>query len=159
MKLKTITASVLLATTVLAVSSLAQQTRATPETSPAKAAQVNKIEAQLSRSMKLPGKLLEAQFVQEQLGNGILGPSDFKAFYALKVPASDIPAWEAALAATPVVNGSGTYAKPKQTQSWWVSEADFKTLKLHGPKNLTGWVNGWVGLSPDGRIFIHSFTM
>lgn len=120
---------------------------------------VTKIETQLSRGMKLPGKVLAAEFVQEQAGDGLLGPSDFKAFYALKVPVSELPAWEAALAATPVVNSSGGYAKPKVAQPWWVSEADFKTLKLHGPKNLTGWFNGWVGLSPDGRIFIYSFTM
>lgn len=114
---------------------------------------------QLGNGAKLPGPLLDAHVVEEQTGDGKLGPSDFTAFYALTVAPADLPAWHAALAATPVVNSSGSYAAPKKAEPWWVSEADFKELKLYGPKSLTGRFNGWVGIAPDGRIFICAFTM
>jgi hypothetical protein len=117
------------------------------------------ITKQLSRNGKLPGALLDAQFLEEKIGDGVLGPSDFFAFYALTVPAADIPAWRAALAATPVVNDPAAYAAPKAAAPWWASKADFGKLELFGPKSLTGRFNGWVGLAPDGRIFIYAFTM
>jgi len=131
---------------------------------PAKQAATDKervaaITKQLRRNGKLPGVLLDAQFVEEKVGDGVLGPSEFFAFYALTVPASDLPAWRAALAASPVVNNTPAYAAPKAAAPWWASKADFGKLELFGPKSLTGRFNGWVGLAPDGRIFIYAFTM
>jgi len=117
------------------------------------------ITKQLSRNGKLPGVLLDARFMEEKVGDGVLGPADFFTFWALTVPASDIPAWRAFLAASPVVNGPAAYAAPKAAAPWWVGAADFGKLELFGPKPLTGWFNGWVGLAPDGQIFIYSFTM
>jgi hypothetical protein len=117
------------------------------------------ITKQLSRNGKLPSALLDAQFVEEKVGDGILGPSDFFAFYALTVPAADIPAWRAALAASPVDKGTEAYAAPKAAAPWWVSKADYQKLELFGPKSLTGRSHGWVKLAPDGRIFIYAFTM
>jgi hypothetical protein len=123
------------------------------------AERVAEVTKQLGRNAKLPGPLLDAHFVEEQTGDGKLGPADFAAFYALTVAPADLPAWHAALAAIPVVNSGGSYAAPKKAQPWWVSEPDFKKLNLCGPKSLTGRVNGWVGIAPDGRIFIYAFTM
>ena len=117
------------------------------------------ITKQLSKHGKLPGALLDAQFVEEKNGDGRLGPSDFFAFYALTVPAADIPAWRAALAATPVDKGTEAYAAPKAAVPWWVSKAEYQKLELFSPKSLTGRSPGWVGLAPDGRIFIYAFTM
>jgi hypothetical protein len=113
----------------------------------------------MTRHSPLPSPLLGAHFLEEQTGDGRLGPSDFAAFYAITVAPADLPAWHAALAAIPVVNSSGSYAAPKKAQPWWVREADFKKLKLYGPKSLTGRFNGCVGLAPDGQIFIYAFTM
>ena len=48
---------------------------------------------------------------------------------------------------------------PKKAESWWLPAADFGGLEFFSPKDLTGRVNGWIGIAPDGRIFIHSFTM
>ena len=117
------------------------------------------ITKQLSRNGKLPGVLLDAQVVQEKIGDGVLGPADFHTFYALTVPAADLPAWRTALAASPVLNGPAAYAAPKAPTAWWLKPAEFGKLELFGAKPLTGLVNGWVGLLPDGRIFIYSFTM
>jgi hypothetical protein len=117
------------------------------------------ITKQLSRNGKLPGVLLDAQVMQEKIGDGVLGPSDFFVFYALTVPAADLAMWRAALAASPVLNGPAVYASPKAPTPWWLKPEEFGKLELFGSKPLTGRVNGWVGLAPDGRIFIYSFTM
>ncbi len=122
-------------------------------------ARVETITKQLSRHGKLPGALLDARFVEDKVGDGVLGPADFSAFYALSVSAADIPLWRAALAASPVVNGPAAYAAPKAPAAWWASRDQFSKLELFGPKSLTGRFNGWVGLAPDGRIFIYAFTM
>ena len=123
------------------------------------------ITKQLSRNGKLPGVLLDAQFVEEKVGDGVLGPSDFFAFYALTVPAADLPAWRAALS-----KSKGTWnqfandseikrAAPKKAQPWWVKQSDLGALEFYSPKSLTGRSNGWVGIAPNGRIFIYAFTM
>lgn len=120
---------------------------------------VAKITKQLSRNGKLPGVLLDAQFLEEKVGDDVLGPADFSAFYALTVPVADLPAWRAALAASPVLNGPAKYAAPKVLTTWWLKSEEFGKLELFGAKPLTGLVNGWVGLAPDGRVFIYAFKM
>lgn len=114
---------------------------------------------QLGRNTKLPAPLLDAHFVEEQTGDGRLGPSDFAAFYALTVAPADLAAWRAALPVSKTTKQNIQYAAPKKAQPWWVAPEDFRALEFYGPKSLTGRVNGWVGISPDGRIFIYAFTM
>lgn len=118
----------------------------------------------LSRSTPLPSALLDAHFVEEKTGDGHLGPSDFRAFYALTVAPADLPAWKAALSKSKTWNHFSNddeikRAAPKKAQSWWVSGAELGTLEFYSPHPLTGRANGWVGIAPDGRIFVYSFTM
>jgi hypothetical protein len=107
----------------------------------------------------LPGPLLDAHFVEEQTGNGRLGPSDFTAFYALTVAPADLAAWRSALPAIQAPDTPPTYASPKQSLPWWLTHDDFLHLEFYSPKSLTGRGNGWVGIAPDGRIFVYAFTM
>lgn len=118
----------------------------------------------LSKTDPLPSSLLDAHFVGEQTGDGGFGPSDFKAFYALTVAPADLPAWRAALSKVKTWNHFSNdeeikRAAPKKAQPWWVSGADLGALEFYSPHSLTGRANGWVGIAPDGRIFIYSFTM
>jgi len=108
----------------------------------------------------LPGPLLDANFVEEQSGDGRLGPSDFTSFCALSVAQADLPAWRAAMAPLEAQDSPPMYAAPKRPVSWWLPAAEFPRLELHSPKSLTGRANGWVGIDRDhGRIYIWSFTM
>ena len=131
----------------------------------AQAKRVATITKQLSRGGKLPGPLLDAQFVEEKTGDGLLGPSDFFAFYALSVAPADLPAWRTALAASNATwnhfsnDAEIKRAAPKKPQPWWVKPADLGQLEFYSPKSLTGRSNGWVGIAADGRIFIYAFTM
>jgi hypothetical protein len=118
----------------------------------------------LSKTAPLPSSLLDAHFVEEQTGDGGLGPSDFQAFYALTVAPADLPAWRAALSKVKTWNHFSNdedikRAAPKKAQPWWVSGADLGALEFYSPHSLTGRANGWVGIAPDGRIFVYSFTM
>jgi hypothetical protein len=118
----------------------------------------------LTKHTPLPSPLLDAHFVEEQIGDGILGPSDFKSFYALTVAAADLPVWKTELAKVKVWNRISNddeikRAAPTKAQPWWVNPADVGKLEFYSPHSLTEEPNGWVGIAPDGRIFIYVFTM
>jgi len=113
----------------------------------------------LSNVSPLPGVLVDGNFLQEKTGDGSLGPSDITTFCAVKVDPANLPAWRAALKPLEPHNSPAKYVAPKKPESWWLTAADFGGLEYFSSKDLTGRVNGWVGIAPDGRIFIYSFTM
>lgn len=118
----------------------------------------------LNRTVPLPSSILDAHFVEEQIGDGRLGPSDFKAFCALTVSPADLPAWRAVLSKSTTWNHFSNdkeikRAAPKKAQPWWINGVDLDALELYSPHSLTGRANGWVGIAPDGRIFVYTFTM
>lgn len=113
----------------------------------------------ISKLSPLPSPLLDAHFVDQQTGDGQLGPSDFAAFYALTVAPADLAAWRSALPTIEPLNTPPTYPTPKQPFPWWLTHGDFLGLTFYSPKSLTGRSNGWVGIAPDGRIFVYAFTM
>jgi hypothetical protein len=125
---------------------------------------IEKITKLLSKSTPLPGPLLDAHFVEEKTGDGRLGPSDFESFYALTIATADLPAWKAALSKSKPANTFSNAAEikraaPSKAEPWWVTEADLGKLEFYSPQSLTGNANGWVGMSADGKIYVHVFTM
>ena len=113
----------------------------------------------IGKHAPLPSPILDAHFVEEQTGDGQLGPSDFAAFYTLTVAPADLAAWRSALPTIEAQNTPPKYITPKQPRSWWLTHDDFLGLTFYSPKSLTGRSNGWVGIAPDGRIFMYAFTM
>ena len=110
----------------------------------------------ISKHGPLPSPLLDARFVEEQIGDGDLGPSDFTSFYELTVAPTDIAKWRAVLKTTK----DHEYDSPNPPKEWWVSEADFARLDFFEPKPLTGRIHGWVGIAGQtGKIYILAFTM
>ena len=130
---------------------------ASHEINGAQAERVAAVSALLSKRAPLPSPMVDAHFVEEQTGDGQLGPSDFAAFYALTVAPADLAAWRSAL--PEAQNSPPQYVAPKQARPWWLTEDDFRGLTFYSPKSLTGRSNGWVGIAPDGRIFVYAFTM
>jgi hypothetical protein len=124
-----------------------------------KAERIAEVSRIIARSSPPPGPLLDAYFIEEQTGDGRLGPSDFKSFCVLKVAPADLPAWKAALAPLEAHNMPPAYVSPKNAAPWWLTATEFANLEFRSSKSLTGRVNGWVGIAPDGRIFVYSFTM
>jgi hypothetical protein len=117
------------------------------------------VSAVISKRAPLPSPILDAHFVEQQTGDGQLGPSDFAAFYALTVAPADLAAWRSALPTIEPQNTPPKYVTPRQPCPWWLNHDDFPGLTFYSPKSLTGRSNGWVGIAADGRIFVYAFTM
>jgi hypothetical protein len=130
----------------------------TREVEGSKAERVAAVSKMISRTAH-PSPILDAHFVEEKYGDGILGPSDFRSFCALTVASGDLAAWRSALKPIEQRIRPTKLDVPKQARPWWVSPKDFSTLEFYSPKSLTRRNNGWVGIAPDGRIFVYSFTM
>ena len=107
----------------------------------------------------LPSPLLDASFIEQQTGDGMLGPSDFAAYYALTVTPADLAAWRSALRPIEAQDTPPKHIAPKLPLPWWVTPGDFPRLEFYNPKLLTGRSNGWVGIAPEGKIFVYAFTM
>jgi hypothetical protein len=104
-----------------------------------------------------PTAILDAHFIEEQIGDGNLGPSDFQAFYVLKVAPQSIAKWTNLL--TPLTE-KADYAAPKQPRDWWIDRANFNKLKFYKTDTLTMRIHGWIGVLPQtGHIYISTFTM
>jgi hypothetical protein len=117
------------------------------------------VSALISKRAPLPTPILDAHFVEEQTGDGHFGPSDFAGFYALTVALADLAAWRSGMATIEPENTPPKYVRPRQSGPWWLSHDDFLSLAFYSPKSLTGRSNGWVGIAPDGRIFVYAFTL
>jgi hypothetical protein len=131
----------------------------TQEVAGTKAERVAEVSKLISRTAPLPSPILDAHFVEEQTGEGRIGPSAFASFCAITVAPEDLAAWRSSLQPLEAQNTPPKLVDPKQAQPWWVTPSDFSTLEFHSPKSLTVRYNGWVGIAPDGRIFVYSFTM
>lgn len=115
------------------------------------------VSAILTKHKAPPTIILDSHFVEEQIGDGAFGPSDFQTFYFIEVAPQDISQWIQIL--TPL-GATPEYNAPAQLRDWWVSRDSFASLQFYKPDILTGRVNGWVGVSQQtGRIYIFTFTM
>jgi len=124
------------------------------------AERIKAISTIISKHTALPSPLLDANFLEEQIGDGHLGPSDFHAFYVLTVAPVDIPAWDKLLTPLQPLDSPPNYVGPKQSSTWWLNFDTFPRLKFYSPQKLTGRIHGWVGFVPeDGKIYIHTYTM
>lgn len=121
------------------------------------AERVAAVSAIIAKHKAPPTAMLDAQFIQEQIGDGTLGPSDFRAFYFIEVTPQDVAKWNQLL--TPL-GATAEYAAPAQPREWWIARGDFAALQFYKPVTLTGRAQGWLGVSPQtGRIYIFTFTM
>jgi hypothetical protein len=120
---------------------------------------ISTIGAQLGNGKPLPSVLRDAYLVEDQLGDGKLGPSDFQAFYRLTVAPTNLAAWRAAMEPLDSTAMAPSYAAPREARAWWLSPDDFKTLTFYSTASLTARANGWIGVHPvSGVIYIFTFT-
>lgn len=111
----------------------------------------------LSAKATLPSVVEDAFFLEEQTGDGRLGPSDFSSFCVVVVPVEDAIKWKGILSPTQTLP---EYLKPRTAAEWWISEQEFKSLEFFEPAPLSTRVIGWVGISTNsGKIYIHTETM
>jgi hypothetical protein len=104
-----------------------------------------------------PTDLLDAHFLEEQIGDDVFGPSDFRGFYLIKVAPQDISRW---MQIFKPLEEKAEYAAPVQPRDWWITRDTFTSLQFYKPDILTGAVHGWIGVSQQtGCIYIFTFTM
>ncbi len=104
-----------------------------------------------------PTAILDARFVEEPTGDGVLGPSDFRRFYLIEVAPQDVARWTQAFTS---LGAAAEYNAPAQPRDWWITREPFASLQFYKPDILTGRAHGWIGVSPQtGRIYIFTFTM
>ena len=103
----------------------------------------------------LPSAISDAHLVELQIGDGQLGPSDFRSFVWIKISPDDIAKWKSAVQATPVDLPS--YESPETSRAWWITEAQFAKSTTFDPRPLFNR-NGWVTIDDGGNIFAFTYT-
>jgi hypothetical protein len=107
-----------------------------------------------------PTALIDAQLITEQYGDGKIGPSDTREFWALTVAPEDLEAWVQLISGDPAPSYSQTYAAPIGPCAWWIDADTHSAFELYDPEVLTGRLYGWIGVSEKtATIYIYTFTM
>jgi hypothetical protein len=151
--------TVLIALTACIPSNESKVKTSTYEIKGTTAERVARVSAIIAKHKAVPTAILDANFFEEQLGDGVLGPSDFRSFYYIKVAPKDVKQWTQML--TPLTTNASYTALGKSCKNcnWWVSRNTSNALKFYQSITLTGHPQGWIGVSPQsGSIYIFSFT-
>jgi hypothetical protein len=119
--------------------------------------------AQVRRMLDVPPALaatiLDANSIEERLGVGTLGPSDFAGFQRLRVSPGSLPQWRATLTPIPARPEPAVFNGPSTPVSWWVSRSVFPALQFFSAEQLTGRMNSWLGVhDASATIYIHYVT-
>jgi len=118
---------------------------------------VARVSAILAKDKTPPTAILDAHFIEEQIGDGFLGPSDYREFYFVEVAPQDVSQWTQILRP---LDETAEYDAPAQPRGWWATRDTFASLQFYKPNILTGRIYGWIGVSRQtGRIYISTFTM
>lgn len=117
---------------------------------------VAEISTILAKSQALPTPLSDAYFVEERIGDGVLGPSDYRSFARLDIAPQDVSKWQALLT---LLSATPEFAAPRQAYEWWLAQEDFASLRFYAPNTITSRANGWVAVDAQhGRIYIFTYT-
>ena len=117
---------------------------------------IKAISAIIAQHRSLPTAIADAHFLEERIGDGELGPSDYRDFYVVDVAAQDIEQWSQVL--TPLQEVP-EYVAPPQPRNWWIDRDVFTSLQFYEPVPLTGRSTGWIAISRQtGKIYIFTFT-
>ena len=104
----------------------------------------------------LPSPILDARLLEERIGDGNLGPSDYRTFILIQVAPEDIPLWIETLEALPAIPD---YQVPSHPAEWWPDAERFATVSYFAPGTLTRRIHGWIAVDAQrGEIFIYTFT-
>lgn len=107
---------------------------------------------------EVPSKILDAQYIETQIGDGRIGPSDFLFYALIKVPIEDAKKWSQGLKEP--YNGVTDFSSPAGDKKWWLTEEKFKNFKLYETKTYFGRFNGWMAIDDaNGRIYVHTYTL
>ena len=111
----------------------------------------------LKKRISPPGPILDADCIEEQNGDGRIGPSDFFFFAKIVVEKEDCAAWKSVAGKR---LSSWDYLSPRRNRSWWPAKSEADKLEMYSPKPMFGRSNGWVGFAADGQtVYVLTFTI
>jgi|GEM_PF-3245881 len=121
-----------------------------------KAQRIETVTKILVNQEPLPSPLQDAYFLQQKIGDGELGPSDYVSFAMLDINPGDLSAWRSKLL---LLKKRPGYAQPQSLKDWWVTAADYPTLELYELSPYTNRIHGWIGIDPKtSKIYVFTFT-
>ncbi|MCP4192499.1 MAG: hypothetical protein GY768_17935 [Planctomycetaceae bacterium] len=111
----------------------------------------------IKKRISPPGPILDAECIEEQTGDGRVGPSDFYFFAKIVVEKSDFASWKSVAGKR---LSSWDYRSPRTELSWWPTQTEADDLEMYSSKPMFGRSNGWVGFAADGQtIYVLTYTM
>ena len=103
----------------------------------------------------VPSDITDAHLIEQQFGDGQLGPADYRSFVWIKVSPDDIAKWKSALKTPPT--DSPAYDTPPTKPKWWLAESDYKKLTKYDSQALFDR-HGWIAIEDNGNIYAHTYT-
>jgi hypothetical protein len=106
--------------------------------------------------VEAPTKIVDVQYIQYQIGDNFLGPSDYQFYAKIVVEQRDISKWRREV--QPKIPPTEFPAPPSEI-SWWLSGQKKEKFEFYSPK-LFG-LYGFVAISPknEGIIYVYTYTM
>jgi hypothetical protein len=108
--------------------------------------------------VEAPTKIVEAQYIEYQIGDNFLGPADYKFYAKIVVEPRNISKWRREL--QPKIPPTEFPASLSEI-SWWLSGQKKEEFEFYSPEQLFGRANGFVAMSlkNEGIIYIYTYTM
>jgi hypothetical protein len=133
-------------------------TRTALEATGTSSQRIASVTRQLTDTRPLPSTVLDANYLDEQTGDGVFGPSDHVSFAMVQIAPQNLNRWTTDLRPLPV---PPAYAAPSQNRSWWPTRQAFPRLAFFQPAPpLAETTHGWIAVSRDsGCIYAFSFSM
>jgi len=120
---------------------------------------IAKISKLISLNTTLPSSILDAEYIEFQKGDGVLGPSDYNFYSRITVKPIEVKKWIKGLKKP--FNNTTKYSKPKTAMpNWWLTEKSFNSANLFETKTYFNRYNGWISVdSSKGFLYVYTFTM
>jgi hypothetical protein len=132
------------------------------DTKPAKPAiseRVVPISRLIDAKNSLLPKIKSSRCIEEQVGDGYLGPSDFSIFCVLSVDPKDIDTFRHTFSKSKNPDDLASYVSPRKAVDWWITKSDFERLEFFEPGLLSTQRNGWTAISlKSSKVYAFSFT-
>lgn len=112
----------------------------------------------LRENESLPSPLLNGYLLEIKIGDGRMGPSDFRTFLSFEVAPDELEKWIQLLGGP--IERPLKAELPSLDRFWWRSAESLQGLTFYPGKALSGRYNSWAAIDPDdGRIYVYSFTL
>jgi hypothetical protein len=106
--------------------------------------------------VEAPSKIVDAQYIQYQIGDNFLGPADYQFYGKIVVEPRDISKWRRE--SQPKIPPTEFPAPPSQ-MSWWLSGQKKENFDFYSPKLFGSYGFAAISLKNEGIIYVFTYTM